>query len=43
LSQYVEAKDIVKQLGSSGADPQSPTFVEDLLAEIETFGAQLAP
>jgi tetratricopeptide (TPR) repeat protein len=38
LGQYVEANDQVGLLGGNAQDPLSPTFVADLLAELERLG-----
>jgi tetratricopeptide (TPR) repeat protein len=43
LGQYVSANDIVIQLGGAGADPQSATFVDDLLAQLARLSEQLTP
>lgn len=41
LGQYVEANDIVVQLGGTDANPLSPSFIENLLSEIATLGELL--
>lgn len=38
LGEYTDANAQVTLLGGTAPDPNSPTFVEDLLAEIERLG-----
>jgi len=38
LGQYTNANSEVQALGGNTLDPQSPTFVADLLSEIQTLG-----